>query len=93
WDYDLDRRAIEIGRPQADYYVGALPYTPDERTVVLYAPTWEGDRPSAHYGSIRTHGEALVRALLASGSHRLSYRPHPRGGVVDPEYGAANARI
>ena len=93
WDYDLDRRAIEIGRPQADYYAGALPYTPDERTVVLYAPTWEGDRPSAHYGSIRTHGEALVRALLASGSHRLIYRPHPRSGVVDPEYGAANARI
>lgn len=93
WDYDLDRRAIDIGRPQADYYAGALPYTPDERTVVLYAPTWEGDRPSAHYGSIRTHGEALVRALLASGSHRLIYRPHPRSGVVDPEYGAANARI
>ncbi len=66
WDYDLDRRTIEIGRPQADHYSGALPYTPDDRTVVLYAPTWEGDRPSAHYGSIRTHGEALVAALLAT---------------------------
>ncbi len=67
WDYDLDRRTIQIGRPQADHYSGALPYTPDERTVVLYAPTWEGDRPSAHYGSIRSHGEALVHALLATG--------------------------
>lgn len=93
WDYDLDRRAIEIGRPQADHYSGELPYTPDERTVVLYAPTWEGDRPSAHYGSIASHGEALVGALLATGRHRVIYRPHPRSGVVNSEYGAANQRI
>ena len=93
WDYDIDARTIEIGRPQADHYSGTLPYTPDERTVVLYAPTWEGDRPSAHYGSIATHGEALVAALLASGRHRVLYRPHPRSGVVDHEYGAAHRRI
>ncbi|WP_040165019.1 CDP-glycerol glycerophosphotransferase family protein [Microbacterium gorillae] len=93
WDYDVDARTLEIGRPQADHYSGALPYTPDDRTVVLYAPTWEGDRPSAHYGSIRTHGEALVEALLRTGRHRVIYRPHPRSGVVDPEYGAASARI
>lgn len=93
WDFDLDRRAIEIGRPQADHYSGALPYAPDDRTVVLYAPTWEGDRPAAHYGSVRTHGEALVRALLATGRHRVVYRPHPRSGVVDDEFGAANQRI
>ncbi|WP_144877200.1 CDP-glycerol glycerophosphotransferase family protein [Microbacterium sp. 1.5R] len=93
WGYDIDRRTIEIGRPQADHYSGALPYTADDRTVVLYAPTWEGDRPSAHYGSIVSHGEALATAVLASGTHRLIYRPHPRSGVVDPEYGAANRRI
>ncbi|WP_460799342.1 CDP-glycerol glycerophosphotransferase family protein [Microbacterium sp. GXF0217] len=93
WDYDIDRRTIEIGRPQADHYSGTLPYTPDERTVVLYAPTWEGDRPSAHYGSIATHGEMLVKKLLATGSHRVIYRPHPRSGVVDDEYGAAHRRI
>ncbi|WP_194398057.1 CDP-glycerol glycerophosphotransferase family protein [Microbacterium atlanticum] len=93
WDYDLDHRTIAIGRPQADHYSGELPYTPDDRTVVLYAPTWEGDRPSAHYGSIVTHGEALVRALLSTGRHRVIYRPHPRSGVVDAEYGAANKRI
>ncbi|KJL44692.1 CDP-glycerol glycerophosphotransferase family protein [Microbacterium trichothecenolyticum] len=93
WDYDIERRTIQIGRPQADHYSGTLPYTPDERTVVLYAPTWEGDRPSAHYGSIATHGEALVTALVATGRHRVIYRPHPRSGVVNHEYGAANKRI
>ncbi|WP_309065039.1 CDP-glycerol glycerophosphotransferase family protein [Microbacterium sp.] len=93
WDYDLDRRAIEIGRPQADHYSGTLPYTPNERIVVLYAPTWEGDRPSAHYGSIASHGQTLVSALLATGRHRVIYRPHPRSGVVDPGYGDAHRRI
>lgn len=93
WDYDVDRRTIEIGRPQADHYSGTLPYTPDERTVVLYAPTWEGDRPSAHYGSIASHGETLVSGLLATGRHRVIYRPHPRSGVVDEAYGAAHRRI
>lgn len=89
WDYDLDKRAIMIGRPQADHFEGRLPYTPDDRLVVLYAPTWEGDRPSAAYGSIASHA-ALVPALLATGRHRVVYRPHPRSGVVDPAYRAAH---
>ena len=60
WDYDFDKRAIPIGRPQADHYLDgtALPYTPDDREVVLYAPTWEGDRGAAAYGSIASHGVA-----------------------------------
>lgn len=93
WDYDVTTRTIEIGRPQADHYSGVLPYTPDDRIVVLYAPTWEGDRPSAHYGSILSHGESLVSALLATGRHRVVYRPHPRSGVVSPAYGRAHQRI
>lgn len=93
WDYDFDKRAIRIGRPQADYFTGDLPYTPDERQVVLYAPTWEGDRPAAAYGSVATHGVALVTALLATGRHRVIYRPHPRSGVIDPVYAAANKQI
>lgn len=93
WNYDFETRAIKIGRPQADYYLGTLPFTPDEREVVLYAPTWEGDRPAAAYGSIATHGVALVSALLATGKHRVIYRPHPRSGVIDHDYRAANKQI
>ena len=93
WNYDVDARTRAIGRPQTDHLSGEPAYTPDERTVVLYAPTWEGDRPAAFYGSVVTHGEELVRQLLATGRHRVVYRPHPRSGVVSPEFGAANARI
>jgi CDP-glycerol glycerophosphotransferase (TagB/SpsB family) len=93
WGYDFDKRAIMIGRPQADHYSGELPYTPDERQVVLYAPTWEGDRPSAAYGSVASHGVTLVKALLATGRHRVIYRPHPRSGVLDHGYKNANHEI
>jgi CDP-glycerol glycerophosphotransferase (TagB/SpsB family) len=61
--------------------------------VVLYAPTWEGDRAAAAYGSIASHGVALVRDVLASPDHRLIYRPHPRSGVLDPVYAAADREI
>jgi hypothetical protein len=93
WDFDLDARTIQIGRPQADHFAGELPYVPDDRSVVLYAPTWEGDRGAAAYGSIATHGVTLVTELLATGRHRVIYRPHPRSGVLDPEYRAAHERI
>ncbi|UOQ55805.1 CDP-glycerol glycerophosphotransferase family protein [Leucobacter allii] len=93
WNYDVATRTIPIGRPQTDHLDGAPPFAPDGRTVVFYAPTWEGDRPAASYGSVATHGERLVRALLASDRHRVVYRPHPRSGVVDAAFGAANRRI
>ncbi|HEY0261130.1 MAG TPA: CDP-glycerol glycerophosphotransferase family protein [Lacisediminihabitans sp.] len=93
WDFDVDGRTLMIGRPQADHFAGALPYRPDDRTVVLYAPTWEGDRAAAAYGSVATHGETLVRALLGTGTHRVIYRPHPRTGVIDAEVARANRTI
>src|SRR5690606_8781322 len=93
WAYDVAAKAIPIGRPQADHFAGEVPYPADDRTVVLYAPTWEGDRPAAAYGSIVSHGEAIADAVLASPAHRLVYRPHPRSGVIDPAYRAANERI
>jgi hypothetical protein len=93
WDFDVDRRTMMIGRPQADHFAGALPYTPDARTVVLYAPTWEGDRGAAAYSSVVSHGEALASAVLASPQHRLIYRPHPRTGVLDREFKRANESI
>lgn len=93
WAYDTATKTIPIGRPQADHFAGEVPYPKDGRTVVLYAPTWEGDRPAAAYGSIATHGVALAQEVLASPKHRLVYRPHPRSGVLDRGYGEANQAI
>ncbi|MFD1214152.1 CDP-glycerol glycerophosphotransferase family protein [Arthrobacter sp. GCM10027362] len=74
-------KLLEIGRPQLDSPVRDVrPYHGD-RSTVLYAPTWEGDRPAMAYGSAASHGRALVRALLADRRYRLIFRPHPRTGA------------
>lgn len=93
WGYDAAQRAIRIGRPQADHPAGRAPFEPDGRTVVLYAPTWEGDGPATAYGSVASHGTALIRDLLASPEHRVIYRPHPRTGTRDRAYAAADREI
>jgi hypothetical protein len=92
--YDAQNASIVIGSPWLQF----LPeppesWKPDDRTVVLYAPTWEGDRPTMAYGSLESHGEAVVAAVLADPSLRLIYRPHPWLGRVRPASAAADARI
>lgn len=93
WAYDVAAKAIPIGRPQADHFAGQPPYPLDDRVTVLYAPTWEGDRPAAAYGSIASHGRTIARELLNSSRHRLIYRPHPRSGVLSAEYRQAHLEI
>lgn len=93
-NYDVVERAKRIGRPQLDSPVAYDPQLPDDgRITVFYAPTWEGDRGSMTYGSVRSHGLTLVKALVASGRHRVIVRPHPRTGVVDEQQGKAVEQI
>lgn len=92
--YDAAVRAPMVGRPQLDHDApGAPDWARDGRTRVLYAPTWEGDRPAMAYGSIASHGEALVRALVEDGGFRVVYRPHPRAGSTSPDYHRADAAV
>jgi hypothetical protein len=92
--YDAAASSIIVGSPWLQF----LPkppatWQPDARTVVLYAPTWEGDRPTMAYSSIESHGEAMVAAILKDPTLRLIYRPHPWLGRVRPATAAADARI
>lgn len=88
-NYDVETRTFRVGRPQIDVEYFA-PYSLNESLpTLLYAPTWEGDRPSMHYGSVLSHGLALVDALIKDGGFNLIFRPHPRSGLNSTEYGAA----
>ncbi|MGG5257979.1 CDP-glycerol glycerophosphotransferase family protein [Phycicoccus avicenniae] len=92
--YDAQVRAPMVGRPQLDHVPpGAPDWAPDGRPRVLYAPTWEGDRPAMAYGSVRTHGPALVRALVEDGGFRVIYRPHPRAGTTSAAYRRADHEV
>ena len=91
-DFDASR-LVEVGRPQVDVDFPGPALPRDGRTVVLFAPTWEGDRASMRYSSVASHGPALVRSLLATGRHRVIYRPHPRTGIVLRAARAAHAEV
>ncbi|HEX8488898.1 MAG TPA: CDP-glycerol glycerophosphotransferase family protein [Propionibacteriaceae bacterium] len=92
--FDPDSRTVSIGRPQLDHrYPGAPDWPRDSGRRILYAPTWEGDRPTIAYGSLASHGVPLVQALLAEPDVRVIYRPHPRTGTASPAAAAADRRI
>lgn len=92
-NYDAQARTRLIGRPQIDVSYLA-PYSLNTSApTVLYAPTWEGDRPSMHYGSVLSHGEKLVDALIKDGGFNLIFRPHPRSGMNSSAYGQGVERI
>jgi hypothetical protein len=96
--YDAATRSIPVGRPQVDAQLELIAARRAARPVgapvsVLYAPTWEGPPGSSEYGTVASHGEAAVRALLGSGRHRVIYRPHPLTGVRSRAYAAADTRL
>ena len=92
--FDAESRTVAIGRPQLDHeYPGAPDWARDDGLRVWYAPTWEGDRPSTAYGSVLTHGEQIIEALLRDPTIRVIYRPHPRAGKVSSAYATADRKI
>ena len=92
--FDPDVRTVQVGRPQLDHtYPGAPGWSRGSGLRVLYAPTWEGDRPSVAYGSLVSHGVALVEALVADPEVRVVYRPHPRTGLGSPRHAEADRAV
>jgi hypothetical protein len=92
--FDAETRTVPIGRPQLDYqYPGAPDWSGSSGRRVWYAPTWEGDRPSIAYGSLVSHGVAIVEALTVAEDIRLIYRPHPRTGQASSAHAVADRRI
>ena len=65
----------------------------DSGMRVWYAPTWEGDRPSIAYGSLASHGVAIIEALLADPSIRIIYRPHARTGYASRKHRDADRAV
>ncbi|HJV12822.1 MAG TPA: CDP-glycerol glycerophosphotransferase family protein [Propionibacteriaceae bacterium] len=92
--FDASERTLAVGRPQLDYsYPGAPPWPPDSGMRVWYAPTWEGDRSSIAYGSLASHGVAIINSLLADPSVRIIYRPHARTGYASAAHRHADKTI
>jgi CDP-Glycerol:Poly(glycerophosphate) glycerophosphotransferase len=92
--FDASERTLAVGRPQLDYsYPGAPLWSRDSGMRVWYAPTWEGDRSSIAYGSLASHGVAIIKSLLADPSVRIIYRPHARTGYASAAHRHADKTI
>ncbi len=92
-NFDVQKRTKLVGRPQIDVtYVSPIELDTSRRTV-LYAPTWEGDRPTMAYGSVVTHGVKFIESLLSDGQCNIIFRPHPRSGASSTSYGHAVRKI
>lgn len=74
-------RLAKIGRPQLDTATASAHGNGQARTVVLYAPTWEGDSRQMAYGSLPSLGAEIVGELLADGRFTVVFRPHPKSGT------------
>ena len=92
-NFDPDAHLRTVGRPQLDTPHETRGHRATDRTTVLYAPTWEGDRPSMAYGSVESHGPRIVEAFLESPRHQLIYRPHPRTGWTRPDAGEMDQQL
>lgn len=90
--FDAEARCVVIGRPQVDAAELRRAQTGRVGRTILYAPTWEGAGPTVAYGSVRSHGVALVRSLITDG-FTVVYRPHPLSGVREPSYGEADVAV
>ena len=85
---------VEVGRPQVDVHSTGPALPRDGRTVVLYAPTTEGDVPSMRYSSVATHGVPLVRSLLARPRHPAGLPARTRcWGCAVPAYRTAHEEV
>lgn len=76
-------RLIPIGRPQQDVIQEADLPEAGCRKVIVYAPTWEGDRDVMAYSSVAKMGQKIVQALLCKDQYYVVYKPHPKLGCRD----------
>jgi hypothetical protein len=90
-NFNAQERLIPIGRPQVDFPAQDSHFAgqTSKQFTLLYAPSWEGDRVSNAYGSVKSHGRTVIEDALADGRTRIIFRPHPLTGDVGPGYAKA----
>ena len=69
-----------VGRPQIEAIEPADPDRTTPPSRVLYAPTWQGGRPSTSYSSLQV-GPQIVAELLRRGL-TVVFRPHPLSRTI-----------
>lgn len=87
------KKLIQIGRPQVDVVPEANLSSRDNRKLIVYAPTWEGDREVMAYSSVERLGVKIISNLIKSGQYDVCYKPHPKLGTRDPRVKREHRKI
>lgn len=92
---ELDRsRVVIVGRPQLDYVDVGSEARQDERPVLVYAPTWEGENDANNFSSVDVGGVGIIESLLSVPGVTVLYKPHPRTPISpSPRIRAAHRSI
>lgn len=90
-----EERFIRVGRPQVDLTLQTVSQQGDreKRTVVLYAPTWEGFDGTTAYCSISDSMTAALECFLDDERFTLLFKPHPYTGKIDIAVRSALSRM
>ncbi len=86
---------VKVGRPQLDFIetIDLSLETTDNKKIILYAPTWEGNYSAMNFSSLKKYGLNIVQKLLAHSDYFLLYKPHPTTGMRDREFKKINSKI
>ena len=83
---------IKVGRPQLEHIQQKDAFKTD-KTVVLYAPTWEGTHESMNFSSLQEYGLPIVQQLMSHPDYFIVYKPHPNTGSRDTNIKNINEAI
>jgi len=84
---------VKIGRPQLDYIEPISIENPENKKVILYAPTWEATHESMNYSSVAKYGELLINLLIMSKKYIVIYKPHSAMGTKNAKIKTAHNNI
>ena len=86
------RKYIKVGRPQLEHIPEIEKFKTD-KSIVLYAPTWEGTHDSMDFSSLQEYGLPLIQQLVSHPDYFVVYKPHPNTGSRDPNIKSINNKI
>lgn len=86
------QKYIKVGRPQLEH-IPKIEQLKTDKSIVLYAPTWEGTHESMNFSSLQEYGLSIVQKLIDNSDYFIIYKPHPNTGSRDTKIKKINEEI
>jgi len=88
-----EKNCLIVGRPQLDHIKPKSINNPNNKKIIMYAPTWEAHHPEMDYCSLEKYGLNIINAIIESTQLILIYKPHPSIGTIRKSVSTVNKKI